>query len=764
MFHSLMRKFLIISCLLFCLPPLQGQTPVGFWTDHLNYNIAKQLAAGSESIFASTGSSVLVYNKEFGELRKLSRVNGLSETGISTLGWSEENKTLVIAYSSTNIDLVKNNIIYNIPDISRKYIPGKKEINRIRTKGKYAYLACSFGIVVVDLLREEIYDTWKPGTDEEIPEVWDIAFGNGKVFAATSMGVFSAEAADPGLSFFGNWVAENSLPDPSGKYSLALFSGNKLYVNHSNVDGDSIFVIDSGCSFFFGSPGAVFTSAEKDGSGFSISEISTVYYFNDGGALQKSIASYGWGTPEIAHSIADNGDIWIADAASGLIRGKNMSEFSALTLSGPISNKSVNISSFNGKTIICGGGVDASWDNLWRPVQISINENNTWDLITADGIYDPLRTIIDPADNEHFFVSTWGGGLLEYRNNVLINHFTYNNSPLQTIIPNRPFVRICGMAMDKSSNLWIAQTGVERSFKVLKPDGNWIENPLTIPAPTIGDMIITQTGQKWVVLPRGNGLFVLDDNNTPDYSGDDKSKKFLITDSDNKVISFVYSIAEDIDGNIWVGTDQGPAIYYNPDKVFDNDLKAYRIKIPRNDGTGLADFMLGTESITSISVDGANRKWLGTLSSGAYLLSPDGTRQIRNYNENNSPLFSNSVSSIAVDNKTGNVWIATSKGVISVRGDATAGQETFKDVYSFPNPVRDDYTGNVTITGLMRDTQIRITDISGNLVYKTESNGGEASWNLATYNGQRVATGVYMVFCASIDGLQSCVTKILVIN
>ncbi|MDQ1297044.1 MAG: type sorting protein, partial [Bacteroidota bacterium] len=503
MLNSLMRKFLIIIFFQFNLIFLQGQTPVGFWTDHLNYNIAKDLAASSESIFASTGSSVLVYNKEFGELRKLSRVNGLSETGISTLGWSEENKTLIIAYSSTNIDLVKNNTIYNIPDISRKYIPGKKEINRIRTKGRYAYLACSFGIVVVDLLKEEIYDTWKPGTDKEIPEVWDIAFGNGKVIAATGMGVFTAEAGDPGLSFFGNWTTENSLPDPSGKYSLAFFSGNKLYVNHSTVDGDTIFVIDSGCSFFSGSPGTVFTSFEKAGSGFSISTNNSVNYYNDGGSLLKSITSYGWGVPEIAHSFADNGDIWIADEVSGLIRGENMSEFYSLRLPGPLSDNCVNITSSNGKTIISGGGIDASWDNIWRPLQISINQNNAWDLITYDGTYDPLRAIIDPADNDHFFVSTWGGGLLEYRNNVLDNHFTYTNSPLQTIIPDRPFVRVCGMAIDNKNNLWITQTGVEGSFKVLKPDGTWIENPLTIAAPTIGDMIITQNGQKWVVLPRG---------------------------------------------------------------------------------------------------------------------------------------------------------------------------------------------------------------------------------------------------------------------
>ena len=253
-----------------------------------------------------------------------------------------------------------------------------------------------------------------------------------------------------------------------------------------------------------------------------------------------------------------------------------------------------------------------------------VNENNSWTTITSPTIFDPLRAIIDPADNAHFFISTWGSGLLEYRNNVLVNQFTEANSPLQTIIPDKPYVRICGMAMDDDRNLWITQTEVPGSVKILKSDGTWIVNPATVEVYAVGDIIISKGGQKWVVLPRGDGLFILDDNGTPDYSGDDQSKEMLITDSENKVISNAFCIAEDLEGNIWVGTDEGPVIYYNPEKVMENDLRAFRIKIPRNDGTGLADYMLGTETITSISVDGANRKWLGTASSGAYLLSPDG--------------------------------------------------------------------------------------------------------------------------------------------
>jgi len=196
--------------------------------------------------------------------------------------------------------------------------------------------------------------------------------------------------------------------------------------------------------------------------------------------------------------------------------------------------------------------------------------------------------------------------------------------------------------------------------------------------------------------------------------------------------------------------------------IFEDEPRGTRIKVARNDGSVLADFMLGTETITAISVDGANRKWVGTLNSGAYLLAADGSEVIKSYKTSNSPVFTDSIVSLAVDNITGEVWIGTSEGVLSVREIATSGRQSFSKVYSFPNPVRENFTGIVTITGLMKDTQVKITDVSGNLVYETVSEGGQASWDLTTYDRRRVRTGVYLVFCATIDGTESCVTKILV--
>jgi hypothetical protein len=761
-----MRSILIITGIILLANPAEGQMPVGSWSDHLNYNTAKSICVGMNEVYASTGSSIIIYNKEYSELKKLSHVNGLSETGISSIAWSEENSILIIAFTNTNIDLVSNNTVYNIPDIYNKYIPENKRINRIRTLGKSAYLASGFGIVVVDLIKKEIHDTWKPGNGIDETEVFDIAFGNDQVYAVTSKGVWYADPSNQGLSYFGNWNRINDLPAPGSRFNHAVFSGGRLYVNESDPSssGDAVYVIENGSTFFTGSPGVFNNSFDITPEGFTISSPGFINYYDNSGNLIKTISSYGWGVTNIAQGIPDDDNIWIADINYGLIKGVTMTQFLPLNMPGPAGNNVTGIVSATGKTIICGGGTDNTWIRLGRPFQVSVHENNSFNNIISGTEYDAMRAVIDPDNSNHFFISSWGNGLLEYENNILMNHYNELNSPLQTDIPGTNNVKICGLAMDQSKNLWITNTCVAGNIKILKPDGTWIVNPITIDAPVAGDIIITTKGQKWIVLPGGYGLFVLDDNNTPEISGDDNYKRFSVKDTENKIFSSVFSVAEDLDGTIWVGTDHGPLIYYDQESIFDDDARAFRIKIPRNDGTGLADYMLGTETITSIAIDGGNRKWLGTSGSGAYLLSPDGTKQIRNYKKENSPILSDSIITVALDNTSGEIWFGTSEGVVSVRGEATAGASEFVNVYSFPNPVREDFKGNVTITGLMRDSHIKITDISGNLVYETTSEGGQASWDLTTYNGRRVTTGVYLVFCASSDGTQAIVTKMLVIR
>jgi len=762
MTFEIMRALLFVSGFMLALSAAKGQPSPGSWTDHLNYGSATHLSVSPSRIYASTGEALIIYSKEFSELTKMSAVNGLAETGISAIAWSDAMDLLIVAYRSANIDLIAKGTIFNIPEIM--YGPaGGISIHRIRASGRHAFLATDYGIIVIDLIRKEIHDTWKPGRDSGGNRVFDVAIGKGLIYAATDSGVWYGELSDAGLSYFGNWKQVSGLPGI--KSNLVIFSVDRLYANYpmQAPEGDQVYSAGTDVYLFSQASGVQNRSFDPAPGGFSISSKEMTRVYNASGALVKTSGAYGWGTPDISQAIIEGGNVWIADKTHGLVRGAGMTDCRKLSLPGPASDKVVNITSFNGRTVICAGGTGSSWDALGRDFQVSVHANGSFSNITSENAKDAMRCCFDPSDISHFFVSSWGHGLFEYRNNQMIHHFHSGNSPLGDGAGNDPAARLCGMAFDKDGNLWMVQGHSPSGLKVLKPDGKWIVFPCQVNASVPGDIIIASGRQKWIVQPKLNSLLVIDDNNTPGLFTDDRYLQLPVRDSEGNYFS-VFSLNEDLEGNIWVGTDKGPLVYFNPESIFEKDLTAYRIKIPRDDGSGLADYLLGTETITSIAVDGGNRKWLGTPGSGAYLLSPDGSRVLKTFNQSNSPLFSDSIATVAVDNRSGEVWFGTAGGILSVRETATSGGQEFSGVYSFPNPVRDDFSGSVIITGLLRDTNVKITDVSGNLVYETTSTGGQASWDLKTFNGRRVVTGVYLVFCSSADGSQSCTTKILVVS
>lgn len=761
-----MRRYILITSLICNSLMALAQGPVGTWADHLPYHAVYNIAAGKSEVIGSTEYALTIYNNEYQELRKLSKVNGLTDCGISSLAYSSATDSYIIGYTNTNIDILHGTNITNLPDIYNKYIAGNKVINRIRTIGSYAYIATSFGIVVIDMERMEVYDTWNPSADGGTNPVYDLTVMGSQIFAATEKGLFWGYSSNPGLSFFGNWrVVEGTI---QGKlYNSVVSIDDRLFFNSPEeiTAGDILFMMEeTSISPVFNIPGTSIRSIEESSDKLIVSAGSKVFIFGPTGLEENEVTTYGWANPNASNAIMDGNVLYIADNDAGIVTSADLENFESFIPPGPYLNSNNEIFYYEGNIYVSGGAVDNAWNNLFSPLQIHLFTDRQWTSKVDYDSWDALRIRPFPGDPGRIFVSSWGGGLFEYNDGIITNHYDDSNSPLQTIIPGEQYVRICGLAFDQYNNLWITQSGVEGSIKVLKNDGSWIILPYTISAPTIGDILISSSGNKWIVLPRGHGLFLLDDNFTPENFSDDRYKRFIPKDQDGNPLPNIYSIDEDMDGNVWIGTDQGPAVIYTPDLMFDRDVAAYRIKIPRNDGTGLADYLLGTETITSISADGGNRKWFGTNSSGVYLLSEDATKLIRNYNSSNSPLLSDNVTSVEVDGKTGEVWIGTSKGIITVRETATAGSDMMNHVYAYPNPVRNDYSGEVTITGLMTNSNVKITDIGGTLVYETTSLGGQASWNLINYRGSRVSTGVYLIFCSSEDGSFSAVTKLLVIR
>jgi hypothetical protein len=307
-------------------------------------------------------------------------------------------------------------------------------------------------------------------------------------------------------------------------------------------------------------------------------------------------------------------------------------------------------------------------------------------------------------------------------------------------------------------------------LKVRKADGTW--GSLYYPgmgAETINKLTIGKNGYKWITIPRQTfGLFVINDKGTPFDASKHQTRffsNFQESGSNELITPAVYRcVVEDKNDAIWIGTEMGPLIVSNPNTIFNDNFMIDRIKITREDNENLADYLLGTETVNDIVVDGGNRKWIATGSSGLYLLSPNGQETIHHFTTENSPLTSNTIMSLAMNDETGELFIATSSALYSFKSDATEGADSYSDAYVYPNPVHTNYTGLITIAGLMEKSVVRIADIQGNLIYQGNSNGGVFTWDGKNLRGQRVGTGVYLVFAALSDGSEKIVTKIAIVN
>ena len=274
-------------------------------------------------------------------------------------------------------------------------------------------------------------------------------------------------------------------------------------------------------------------------------------------------------------------------------------------------------------------------------------------------------------------------------------------------------------------------------------------------------MIATSDNHVWVAFPNNSGIAVFNYNNTISDSDDDEIVG-LTKANGNLPSNSVYALAEDLDGSIWIGTGTGTAVFRSPSSLFgENPSAAEKILIQQD---GYTEYLLESQVVTAIAIDGANRKWFGTSSSGVYLIAEDGTEEILHFTVENSPLMSNGILTIAVNHESGEVFFGTEQGICSYKSTATEGKTDYSAVYAFPNPVEPNYHGDIAITGLMANSEIRITDISGNIVYQGIADGGQAVWKGNTAEGNRVKTGIYLVFCAAEDGSQAVATKILFIN
>ena len=770
-------KKLLSGILFFLMIQFQvySQQAVGDWNEYLPYYSGVHIAEAGNKIYCSTENGLFFYNKQNNSVEKLTKLDGLSDVGISLVEHNDEESLLFIAYTNSNIDLLlDDNTIVNIPDIKDKIMPGDKAIYSIYFIHQTAYLACGFGIVVVDLERHEIKDTWFIGPGGSQISVYDIEFDGATIFAATEKGIYYADITNPFLADFSNWSGINSAPFPEGRYtSLCRLNGKlfALYDHDESVPADSIYYFD-------------YNQWQSFPNSFS-SEYLHLRCFNDQLIVMSKIAvgaydsdfnqknfmhSYPFGTASFNYAIQDIDSIyWYADQNYGLVKSRYSWAATAYYPNGPYQSTVFDMDILGGHLYAAGGGRDPSWSNTYSLSGIYTFSDGLWENLNRlsqddfpENVYDITEVVVDPKNPEHFFAGSWGFGVLEFLGTSYQGKFNQDNSSLQSIFSGA-YCRIGGMAYDSYHNLWVSNAGVDHVLSVYSDDGEWYGFPYGSQsnAEQAGDIVITQNNDKWLVLPKGGGLFVFNEQGTFDDFSDDEYTKLSVKDEDGEVINDIYSIAIDKDQLIWLGTNQGVLVYYNPYSVFQSSLTAQRIIVELD---GVPQHLLGTETVTAIAIDGANRKWFGTRSAGVFLMSDDATEQVYQFNTSNSPLLSNYITALAIDPESGEVFFGTDKGISSFRSTATEGNNDFSGLYVFPNPVRPGYDGDIVIKGTTADAYVKITDISGNLVYESRSFGGQAIWNGEDHSGKKVSTGVYLVFCTNEDGSETEVTKLLFVK
>ncbi|TWI83534.1 two component regulator with propeller domain [Lacibacter cauensis] len=756
----------------FLITSLQGITqlqPIGRWREHMDYRSGKRVALSVNTVFTATEFGAYMVSKNEGEITRLSKVSGFSDVGIRTLNYSATDEKLLIAYKNSNIDILYRNDVINIPDILRSTVTGDKAINNISFYNSKAYLSTGLGIVVIDLVKYEVSNTFLIGNSGGNVQVNGFAATANLFYAATEEGLKVASQSAVNLNDYRNWTnisGTNGLP--AGAIKQVFIINNTVAVQYFNT----IYVL-SGSNWQ-----AVYTDTWRweslnasDGSLLLCEERfgwneRRVLVLNSNGTITATVQNNNQLRYPM-HAVKSGNEIWISDYEKGLVKAE-ATVFERYNINSPYGALDGELYFYKGKLYVAGGSINAAWNYQYNGSGFFTYDGNEWKdynrftLPWMDTVLDVITITVDPRD-ETIYAGSFGGGLVELKNTNSFKIYK-QNSPLNVAIGDPNNYRVGGMAFDAQNNLWISNFAGSNNFLVKKADGNWrsFRVPFLIQDNMVGAILIDDADQKWIQVPQGNGLFCYNHGASIDNAGDDRWK-WLQTGKGNGNLpsNMVNCMAKDKDGFIWIGTDKGIAVIQCPGDVFTtNACEAFQPVVQQDNFAGL---LFENEDVRAIAVDAANRKWVGTLN-GVWLISADGEKVLERFTAENSPLLSNGIIRIAIDPLTGEVYFSTFNGICSYRSSATEASENPDKVVVFPSPVPAGYGGTIGIRGLPENAIVKIVELNGRLVYQTRSLGGQAVWNGRDYKNQRVASGVYLVLAKNEFGVEKQVGKIVFIK
>ena len=754
-----MKKIVLYIAIFLLAFTINGQQ-IGEWVAHTPGMNVISVDIMHDNIYAATPYDIFYYNTNDNSINHLSKVNGMSDMGISIIRYSEPKDIMFVGYTNTNIDIIDNQgNVTNIPDIYNKYILGNKTINNVFFKEHLAYVCCGFGIVVIDLDRSEVKDTYIIGPNGNYLGVNDLTLLNNVFYAATESGIYYAEADNNNLADFSQWTRfSHHLPNATSNFSHIEQFDDYVVANYSDGthDTDMLYYLNDTVSwgYFLNDAQNLISDLRVCDDRIIITE--NIRKINVYDTNQALIFSVNWMYPQSTTYDKKRNLYWTGTKINSLGKIHADGTYEYVISNGPYSAKAFSINASGKYVWIAPGSYTSTWAKSWNSDGFFTYDGSSWRTINRwnaevlDSISDITWVKSDPRDINTIYVATYDKGLLVFENGKFKKQYSHYNSSLgqHNLIA---YTYITGFDFDSNNNMWIANSGTDKMLSVWKTDGTW--QAYNIGSNDIGRIMVDNNDIKWIY-KRGGELTL--------FSGGTVKTVNKLTNTGN-LPGDANCFVTDNNGTVWVGTTDGVALFYDSRKIFKNNSYACsRILIPRNDGTGQADYLLDGQSVLSIAVDGANNMWFGTTN-GVIQTSNDGQTTYHHFTTENSPLFSNTVKDIAIDDD-GNVYFATDYGVLSYKGTATKGMDENTDVLVYPNPVRPEHNGIVGIKGLVTNALVKITTTNGSFVTHLRAEGGQAVWNCTDINGNKVEPGIYLIFVSDESGKETYATKVLIMR
>ena len=747
------------------------------WEDFYSYNNVKDFIKIDNKIYAITDNAAFIFDTNTNEIKKTSSVHGLSGKETSSVFYSESTKRFIIGYKSGLLEIIDDNGRITISnDIERLDVTGQKQINHISEFEEILYLSTPFGIVQYDIKNLNFGDTYYIDNNSNAVFVNQTAIFQNTIYAATEKGIYSADITNPNLIDFNNWL------QPEGNF-LGSFLAISVFNNEIFTSKETILykLISSNSLQQINIYTQPIVNLNASAEFLTISTTNRAYVLN------ILLAQVYLAIPTVKHkyflhsAFAEEEKIYLASTTFGILQ-KNFTdaEYQEIHPNGPMSNQVFSISAENNNLWVVYGGYDGAFTPLgnrfgYSHYNSNLSENDKWINTLYDSSFpaiDLVHITIDPQEENKVYISSWNSGILVVENDSPLILWNDTNSGLEDLYPDsspNTSIRINGSAFDNQGNFWIANAWVANRLKKLSTSGSWssfdLSSILTNPALGLTELVIDKTGSIWIG-SRRNGALVFNETGN--------RKRALITEATKGSLPDlnVKTLAVDRNNRIWIGTQKGMVVFSNTEGLFDANIYDAKPVIIEDDG--IPKKLLGDQPINSIAIDGAENKWFGTDTGGVLGTNPSGNETLFNFNKDNSPLPSNRILKVKVDNSNGKVYFATDKGIVAFNNNVAPFGEILGEVYAYPNPVKKEHEF-VTIDGrkgthLPRGTNVKILDTAGRLVHETnveegqEIKGGKVIWNKTNLAGHKVASGVYIVLLTSPDKSETSSTKIAIIN